>query len=68
MRLSQLYVITEGVLRTDDQRAYRIWSNFNEQFPAWSECGAYDGFPWAKIALASVKMRDTDRAGQSSRG
>ncbi len=62
--VSQLYVITEGVLRTDDQRAYRIWSNFNEQFPAWSECGAYDGFPWAKIALASVKMRDTDRAGQ----
>ncbi|MGE5580288.1 MAG: hypothetical protein ACM3WU_09620 [Bacillota bacterium] len=62
--VSQLYLITEGVLRTDDQRAYRIWSYFNEQFPAWNECGAYDGFPWAKVALASARMGDTDRADQ----
>jgi len=60
--VSQLYLITEGVLRTDDQRAYRMWSSFNEQFPAWNECGTYDGFPWAKVALAAARMGDTDRA------
>ena len=62
--VSQLYLITEGVLRKDDQRAYRIWSDFNEQFPAWSEGGTTDGFPWAKIALASSMMGDGDRASE----
>lgn len=60
--VSQLYLVTEGVLRKDDQRAYRIWSAFNEQYPAWSEGCTSDGFPWAKIALASARMGDADRA------
>ena len=62
--VSQLYLITEGVLRKDDQRAYRIWSDFNEQFPAWTEGSTTDGFPWAKIALASSMMGDGDRASE----
>lgn len=46
----------------DWANAHRIWDRFNEQFPVWCEGGVTDGFPWAKIAISSVKMGDGDRA------
>lgn len=62
--VSQLDLITTGVLRTDDQKAYRIWSDFNTQFPLWYQGITSDGFPWAKIALTSAMIGDTDRAAE----
>jgi hypothetical protein len=60
--VSQLDVITSGVVRADDPKAYRIWSDFNAQFPDWDEGATSDGFPWAKIALTAVMVGDTGRA------
>jgi hypothetical protein len=60
--VSQLDLITSGVLRPDDPKAVKIWNEFNAQFPGWNQGITSDGFPWAKIALTSAMMGDTDQA------
>lgn len=62
--VSQLYLISNGVLHPDDPKSLAIWEDFNAQFPLWSQGAAPDGFAWATIALTSAKMGDRDRAAE----
>jgi len=62
--VSQLELITSGVLSPDDPRAAKIWEDFNAQFPSWNQGVKADGFPWAKIALTAAMMRDIGQASE----
>jgi hypothetical protein len=57
--VSQIDVITSGVISPGDPRAARIWEDFNARFPFWDQGVNGDHFPWARVAQAAVMMNDT---------
>jgi len=62
--VSQLYLISNGVLKPEDPRAVKIWLDFNSQFPGWEQGVKNDEFPWGNIALTAQMMDDSQRAGR----
>ncbi len=62
--VSQLYLVTCGVLPPEDPKAIRIWEEFNSQFPGWESGEKRDRFPWSSVAIASMIMGDRGKAVQ----
>lgn len=62
--VSQIDLISCGVLSPDDPRAVKIWQDFNARFPDWDEGEGdeRDGFPWTEVAQVAVTMGDTGQA------
>mgnify|MGYP000874982049 CR=1 FL=1 len=60
--VSQVFLISLGIIPPDDSRAVAIWDRFNAEFPKWYQGETDDRFPWAEMAVASVMMNDTNRA------
>lgn len=60
--VSQVFLISCGLMPPDDTRAQVIWDRFNQDFPRWELGETDDDFPWAEMAVASVMMNDLDRA------
>lgn len=60
--VSQLYLLTCGLVSPEDPEAQAIWLNFVKNFPARQTGGKKDVFPWAGVAVASLKMGDRMRA------
>ena len=63
-QVSQLYLITCGLVAPNDPRAVTIWRNFNSHFPFWVTGFNNDEFPWGSVALTSIIMGETDKAFQ----
>lgn len=60
--VSQVFLISSGIIPPDDARASAIWDKFNADFPKWDQGETDDRFPWAEMAVASVMMGDFGRA------
>jgi len=60
--VSQLYLVTCGVISPQDPKAIKIWHDFNESFPGWESGKKKDEFPWSSVAIASFIMGDYHRA------
>ncbi len=61
--VSQIFLLSSGLIDLDGPEAAGIWERFNSKFPKWSLGETGDDFPWAEIAVASAVMGDTDLAG-----
>ena len=62
--VSQLYLVTCGVLPPEDPKAIKVWEEFNSQFPGWEFGEKRDRFPWSSVAIASIIMGDRGKAVQ----
>ncbi len=62
--VSQVFLISTGIIGPDDPRAVSIWERLNSQFPRWDQGENGDRFPWTEMAVAAVTMRDDARAGR----
>lgn len=62
--MSQLYLVTCGVLPPEDPKAIKVWEEFNSQFPGWEFGEKRDRFPWSSVAIASIIMGDRGKAVQ----
>lgn len=60
--VSQVYLLSCGVLDPGDPRAIRIWQEFNAEFPGWELGVKNDRFPWGTIAVAAYMMNDSEKA------
>ena len=61
--VSQLYLLTCGLIAPDDPVAHTIWHAFVKTFPEWQAGVNKDKFPWTSVAVASFMM---GRPGQGS--
>ncbi|HOP70541.1 MAG TPA: hypothetical protein PLF60_02610 [Bacillota bacterium] len=60
--VSQLYLLTCGLIAPDDPVAHTIWHAFVKTFPEWQAGVNKDKFPWTSVAVASFMMGDRDKA------
>lgn len=60
--VSQLYLVTCGLVSPDDPEAHAIWHTFVQNFPEWQAGVKKDRFPWTNVAVASLMMGDRDKA------
>lgn len=60
--VSQLYLISCGIIEPGSPEAKTIWTDFNSQFPAWEEGVKKDSFPWGVVAITAYTMSDFPRA------
>ncbi len=60
--VSQIFLISSGVVNRKSQKAVEIWDEFNRRFPNWEYGETGDDFPWAEIAVASLLMGQRDKA------
>lgn len=60
--VSQLYLISCGIIEPGSPEAKTIWADFNSQFPAWEEGVKKDSFPWGVVAITAYAMSDFPRA------
>ncbi|MGI6660293.1 MAG: hypothetical protein ACOX34_01120 [Bacillota bacterium] len=60
--VSQLYLLTCGLISPEDPEAHAIWNTFVQNFPAWEIGVKKDRFPWTSVAVASLMMGDWDKA------
>ncbi len=60
--VSQLYLLTCGLISPGDPKAVTIWHDFNHNFPEWKTGAKKDKFPWGSVALASLIMGDSNKA------
>lgn len=56
---SQLFPILHGLINPQSQRAQQIYTNFNNNFPKWSE-HQYNDFPDVYVGFIALIMRDHD--------
>lgn len=60
--VSQVFLISGGVVNRESQKASDIWDKFNRRFPSWEYGETGDDFPWAEIAVTSLLMEQRDKA------
>ncbi|MBE3519039.1 MAG: hypothetical protein IMW97_01890 [Firmicutes bacterium] len=60
--VSQLYLISCGIVEPGSPEAKTIWADFNSQFPGWEEGVKKDSFPWGVVAITACAMSDLSRA------
>ncbi|HHY34557.1 MAG TPA: hypothetical protein GX510_02790 [Firmicutes bacterium] len=60
--VSQLSLISCGIIEPGSPEARTIWADFNSQFPGWEEGVKKDSFPWGVVAITAYTMSDLPRA------
>lgn len=64
---SQVFVITNGLLKTDSARAKLVYANFNKYYSTgeskktWEQMSIPDAFYWGELVYAGALMKDEAR-------
>ncbi len=59
--VSQVFMISTGLLEPHGSRAEAVWQTFNKRFPNWEWGDTGDEFPWVEVAVAAVQMDQPDK-------
>ncbi len=60
--VSQVFMISTGLLDPEGPRANAVWRVFNSRFPNWEWGDTGDEFPWVEVAVAALQMGEPDKA------
>lgn len=58
---SQLYPALFEVIAPSGERANKLYTRFNHNYPNWSKGQTYSSFPWALMVYAAAGINDSER-------